>query len=419
MRQILKVFSASMVASVLTGVAALMVIRVLPAEEYATYTLALAAVGIATKLIASSFNRIYIVSGALGDQHSLGSFLGLQTAALVVFAAALAPFVSPAREIYWVVLAVSATTVLAEFARTFFQRDLSFTRYSVLTVGLAVGTLLATAGLIVVLGEGMRAWQVLAARAAILAATFLLVLAPRVRIREVLRIGDAWRLARGILRSEHRYLFTYLAVLGVFTQIDVLALDALAPSLQLATYGSAFRYYGLLLVALSSVQAVQLPVLQRARTRAGIESVTRQNRRLLYAVAPLIVAGAWAAGWIIPWVDAGKYPDAVVVFRILSVSAILSLALSPYGEVVLRFGRVRFMFLTALACTVLAVALHALITPRFGAVGAAGVTLTVMACLNGAMFLRARRLIRGFEVDEAEGASASNPPSLRVGGVHA
>jgi len=177
-------------------------------------------------------------------------------------------------------------------------------------------------------------------------------------------------------------------------------LKAIASNIQLATYGAAFRYYTLVSLALASIHVVLLPAIQQLKSPDQLDELLAKHVRILAIFALVTGAGAWAAQWIIPAIDMGKYPDSVMVFRILAVSAILSFALSPHVNLLMRFEDFRFLTILISVALFINVTLNFPLVRSKGAVGASIATLIAYLFLNGSIFLRARRY-RGMLVESS------------------
>jgi O-antigen/teichoic acid export membrane protein len=137
---------------------------------------------------------------------------------------------------------------------------------------------------------------------------------------------------------------------------------------------------------------VLLPAVQQAETPEALEALYRQHLRLLAVFAPAVALAAWLAGWVLPWIDRGRYPEAVPVFRILAASAVVSFACSPHVNLLMKLHRFRFLFALIVAALGIAVLLNLVLIPRAGAVGAAWATLVASACVTVPIFLAARRM---------------------------
>jgi O-antigen/teichoic acid export membrane protein len=387
----LRVFSFDLVAKLMLAVVTLALIRYLPPAEYARYTLAVAAASFAAQALASTFNRIYIVGYERLDMAGASpAFLGFQL--MVVGGAALlaAPWHARLQGLYLPACALALGTCLSEFAKTAYQQELRFTRFSQVEVARAA---LTAAGVLVVLAAARGhagAWMVVSVQAVAMAVVFLASTGRRVVGREMLHPGRAAAFAVSVLRTRYGYLFGYFALVAALSQLDVFVLAALAPPLEVATYGAAFRYYSLLSLALASVHAVLLPVLQKVETPDEQDRIMGRQWQMAAVFTPLVLAGAVASAWIIPWLNGGRYPDTVPAFQLLAVSAVVSFAFSPHAHVVLRFQDFRYLFWLAAGGLALHLVLLVVLVRADGAVGAALGTLATFAVVIGLILLRAR-----------------------------
>ena len=78
------------------------------------------------------------------------------------------------------------------------------------------------------------------------------------------------RYGHELLRGDYTFLFAYFFVLGLFTQTDIFMLKIVGDADMLASYGSAFRYYSILSLALGAVHAVLLIPLADALPAAAV-----------------------------------------------------------------------------------------------------------------------------------------------------
>src|SRR5665648_379128 len=105
MKTIVQVFSFDLVSKILIGLFSIILIRYMPAVEYAKYTFAIAIIVVVSQTLASSFNRIYIVGYEhfnLKESHL--SFLGCQLIGIGVLILISIPFQSKYNGIYWMIV---------------------------------------------------------------------------------------------------------------------------------------------------------------------------------------------------------------------------------------------------------------------------------------------------------------------------
>jgi O-antigen/teichoic acid export membrane protein len=151
---------------------------------------------------------------------------------------------------------------------------------------------------------------------------------------------------------------------------------------------------------LGAAHAVLLPAVQSASDAAALARIYRQHFGVLVMFASAVIVAAWGAGVLLPWIDQGRYPDAVPAFRVLCASAIISFACSPHVNVLMKLQRFRLLLYLVLGGLGVAVALLIALVPLAGAVGAAWATLIAAACINVPIFLIANGLrgqLRGGE----------------------
>jgi O-antigen/teichoic acid export membrane protein len=144
-------------------------------------------------------------------------------------------------------------------------------------------------------------------------------------------------------------------------------------------------------MALTAANAVLSPAAQRIRTQEHTVELRRQHGAALLLFLPVVAIAIAGAGFVIPAIDGGRYPESPAVFRILAISSLLSFAMSPALNLVLRYEDFRFLTVAAATACVLGPVLNLLLIPRFGAMGTAWSLLVSMSALNGAGFWRASR----------------------------
>lgn len=391
MKSAIQIFFFDILSKLLLGAMGIVLIRYMPENEYARYTLAVSLIAVATQTLVLSFNRIYIVGYERLDlEGASSSFLGFQLWGILALVVVTLPLQGFAHGVYWFVVAVAVATCLVEFAKTFSQRELRFFRFSMIELARAVVLVGSAFALIYVVRYNLKAWEVLFVQAFSTLAVFLAFFWKLIKWKKLLKIGEAVRLALAVAAGEYRYLFGYFFVLAFFLQVSVFVLRITANDVTLATFGAAFRYSSILSLALAAVQVVLLPLIQRAQNIAELEDIYGKHKRMLLLFAPMVLFAAWIGQWIIPWVDKGKYPDAVPAFQILAVSTIVSFALSPHGYLVMRFEDFKFLFVLIGAALLLSIGLNVALISALGAVGAAIATLVSITFVSGSQFLRAR-----------------------------
>lgn len=391
LRSIFQVFSADLFSKIIMGIGVVLLIRYMPQDEYSTYTVALSLTTVLSQTLATCFNRVYILRfDRLGLDADQTPFLGVQLMTILAIALACIPFKGVLGGAYWFAAILALASILSEFSKTSFQKKMLFIRFSFVEMTRSIIFLGLILGIVWMVGSRTRAWTILFAQATAMLLAFAFVSTQGIQWSQLFQFKKAFRLSKEMLSKEYRVIFGYFFVLSIFSQIDVFMLKWLTDPRSVATFGAASRYYNLLLLSLGAIHTVLLPMLQKVTSLTEWRDLLRQLNRLLLLFIPVVLLGAWAAGWIMPWIDHGKYPEAVVVFRILALSTIISFAFSPYVNLLMRFEDFRFLFLLICAASIIATILHTILIPPFGPKGAAIATLSSFALVNLATFLRAR-----------------------------
>lgn len=374
------------------GILSVVAIRYMSESQYATYTFALAVAAVVSQMLSASFNRVYLLAYQTLRLSTEGaSLLGLQLFIIAILTLIGLPFAFKLKGVYWLVFTLAVATCLSEFAKTFYQQQLRFTRYSLVELVRSVIFFGSSIALIWAVGFNLSAWHLLCVQTVAMILVFWFSVGRNLNLKDISHLGSAIALAKKIGNGEFGYLFAYFFLLAIFAQIDVLMLKAFADDGELATYGSAFRYYAVLSLALGSLHAVLLPMIERADSKQIAEMLTA-HRRLTFAFALCLVPIAWFAAWFMPWIDLGRYPDAVNVFRVLCVSAIISFACSPHINIILKHYRFRFLLILIIVSLSLAIILNMVFIPSYGAFGVAMVTLITSAIVTIPIYVLSRRL---------------------------
>ncbi|MFQ5536395.1 MAG: lipopolysaccharide biosynthesis protein [Gemmatimonadota bacterium] len=210
--------------------------------------------------------------------------------------------------------------------------------------------------------------------------------APRRETRSWVRAGVALGAVTGLN-----------ALLG---QTDTLILGALLPTDQVGLFSVARRIAALLAFGLLAVNAAVAPGFARLHRDGTPEALSRLVRRAarlstaatLPLALVLLLAGRWVLGWFGP-----EFPAAYPVLAILCAAQVVNAACGPVALLLSLTGHARETARVMAAGLVLLAAGVAWAAPRFGIVGAAAVSGTVLAGWNlSLVFLSRIRLgIRG------------------------
>jgi O-antigen/teichoic acid export membrane protein len=216
-----------------------------------------------------------------------------------------------------------------------------------------------------------------------------LVFVPRLTWRELFHVRRALSLLRELGFKEYRYLTGYFILVAVLSNLVVFLLGWLCGQHEVAVFGSAFRYYNLLSLALVAVHVVLLPAIQQASDPMLVEQILAQHKRIVPLFACVVLLSASLAGWLIPLIDRGQYPEAIGVFQILAASALISFIFSPHINILLNARDFRFIFYVMLAGVMTSAAAISLLIVDFGTQGAAWGFLLSFGLVNFVVYRRA------------------------------
>ncbi len=394
MKAVFQIFFFDLGSKILLGILGMLLIRYLPQAEYAAYTLALSLVAFSSQSLVASFNRIYIVAyQKLRLKNTEMSFLALQLLLIAGLVMLGTPLSLPLGSLYWVIAALAAANCFSEFSKTFFQQNLKFLTFSLIEFCRSLLFFGCTLLLIYLQQHELTADAILLIQTAALLGVSWWAIGKKLTHLKGAGFSEIARFSTEIMKGEYRYLFAYFFILGIFTQTDIFMLGILGDNSMLATYGSAFRYYSILSLALGSVHVVLLPLIQKASNDQELFALFARHKKMLLMFIPAVLLAGWLAQWFIPFIDNGKYPGAVLCFRILCVSAIISFAFSPHVNLVMRFERFRFLFQLICIALVLNVAINMMLIPEFGAAGVAFATLISAAAVTIPIYFQSQKLV--------------------------
>ncbi|MDR7238767.1 oligosaccharide flippase family protein [Neobacillus drentensis] len=392
MKSILQVFSFDMLSKILIGIIGIFLIRYMEASEYALYTFSLSIINIVAQTLSNTFRRIYIVgydNQFKGKQ--IDSFIGAQLLIIFCFAIGLLMFTHKIDIIDFLIINTIIGITFLEFTKTIFQRELNFKQFSKIEIARSLSFFSLTIILIFTIQYNLRAWQVLLIQSSTMILITVTILWKKIKVKNLMKFKEYIQIGKDIVRGPYKYLIFYVLFSTILSQLDVLMLKYLSNNYQLATYGSAFRYYSLLLLALSSVNSVFLPVIQNIKNRYELDTIYSKHNKMLIVFIPIVLLGAWLANWVLPIIDMGKYPDAVSVFQILSFSAIFSFVFSPHTNFVMKFEDFKFLFCMIIIAVIVNCILNFIMIPLYGSIGAALATLIAFGFSNYMTYLRAQR----------------------------
>lgn len=186
------------------------------------------------------------------------------------------------------------------------------------------------------------------------------------------------------------WLIAYFFVLTAFQRFDIFMLSHFSSEKELATYGVAFRYFSIALLALSSIHAVLLPRF----SKIDMQDFKKQHqftvkwlKTTAWIIIPILIVDIFGKP-LFTLVNGQQYEKAFYIFIVFSFGVLLSLMLSPLVNVLIARNAFRFMFLLGLAALIFNFAGNYIFIPLWGGIGAALITILSHLLVNLGAFIR-------------------------------
>ena len=208
-----------------------------------------------------------------------------------------------------------------------------------------------------------------------------------------------WSSFRGALTAvasivkQYRWYVIYSSLLLLVSQMDVFMMANFFTPEDVGVYSVAAKLYGILLLALSAVHSVLLPAFSGLSDQR--EMYAKLKRSFNYTVPAaliLLVVSFLFSRFIITLFAGNSYNEAITPFRILSIGSAISIIFSPSVNVLFALNKVRRIAFSGCLLITVAFLGHLLLTSRYGAIGAAAVTVVAYATINIFVFCSVRRL---------------------------
>lgn len=343
MRPILRIAAGDLVSKALLVGINLYLIRHLAVYEYSHFTVLLNAVFLGYQLACGPLERIYIAEHDRYRAHVTSLRWVLSGAS------ALGGILWLWRDIDWTdaLLILTGVFLLTAYQvlRIRLQQRLYFTLFSIAEIiknGLWLGLLMLFLA-VPLLPPGTSSLLSLLV-GTLLAITLLkIITTSRLPPEETRRPGA--ELARVLW--DTRYVIAYSLVGAVVPYLPIMMATTFGSDAITATYGAAMRYQAILGMAVFAFNTVLLPQMAAlGRDDQGRDLLMQRLKRSAPWALLMFVATVLAIWCVIPYIDRGMYPLLPQAFLILSVTPALSLASTPFINMLLIDGRAR----AVLAC---------------------------------------------------------------------
>lgn len=182
------------------------------------------------------------------------------------------------------------------------------------------------------------------------------------------------------------WLVLYFLCLALFSHLDIFMISRLMTNNDLANYGVAFKYYSFLMLLFPAIKTV-LKV--RTSKIDMVESIEKQRaffRKWMKATTlffvPTIALFILFSGYVMNLLNGAKYVASVLPFKILALSAMCSYVFSPNTDIFRAMKRYFLLFCFGFIALVLNFFGNCWLIPRAGITGAAIATLLSYLLVN-------------------------------------
>ena len=392
MNIVIKVFSADIIAKIITTFTTIILIRYMSDYDYATYTVFVAIANIYNQIAISSFGKMYIVDYKFFYEKEYT--LLLMEVALSVLVGYIFLFIQPVtKSNYLLLFFLMVSTCIFGYVRVIYQQQCKFKLYTIVEMLRVLSFFVLIVGCYEIINVDLMATHVLSFQivSLLIPVVFINEAWSKINIVKKLEFKSIFRY---LLQKEQWCLLIYSSLMAVLLQIDVLALKTWGTNYNVSTYASAFKYYGMMLLLLNTVNSVLLPKISSEDNYIKINKMYKQQDILSVFLLVGIIAAIVIAPYVLPIIDGGKYPEAIDVFRILCVSAFISFWGSPYNNILIKEKKflglcVRFIF-----SIMVAVVGNYFMIPMFDVDGTAIITLVSYGIVNLSSRVQAKKIIK-------------------------
>lgn len=382
MKKVFKVFTIDMISKLFAVISTLLIIRYMGTSDYAEYAIITSFIAIITGVLINGFNRIYIIEYNRIKYNQI-DILIIQILIILILGF-IASLISNTKYTSLLIILLLSTCIF-HYVRTLYQQRCLFKTFALIDL---IRVIIFNIFIFILTKRNTILHLNLTILFQSLAlASALFFLAALMKRDKTIKITlDFKNILRILLEKEQFVLFLFFGFNAVLLQIDIMSLRFWSNDLMVASYSSAFKYYSLEMMVLETVNSIMLPEVNKEKSKITIKKLYDQHNIMTLVFGIGMLLAIIVAPIVIPLIDKGKYPDAVIVFRVLSVSAIISFAGSPYINYIMKEKEYVFAVINNISSIILAIIINYVFIKLWGAVGTALAALIVYGINN--MFVR-------------------------------
>jgi len=190
--------------------------------------------------------------------------------------------------------------------------------------------------------------------------------------------------------SSTKWLIAYFSIVTAFQKFDVFMLSHFSTEVELANYGVAFRYYSLAMIVLVSLNAVMLPKFSKPDMKdldRQREFTSKWLKVTVWLFIPFFIFYMFGKPLFL-LISGAQYDKAFYMFIVLLFGFWLNMMFSPMVHVVMARKAYKFLFFLGLTAFLWSLAGNYGFVPRWGGIGAACVTVIAYNLIHVTAFFR-------------------------------
>ncbi|MDA7670554.1 hypothetical protein N8592_00855 [Verrucomicrobia bacterium] len=365
---IIHVMTGNLIGKLLVLVPTVACIKMLSPKEYAGLTYAMSVSTMVLGFIGPPLNRIYLgLDGDKFKQYAGSIFLGVIGIGGVLSVVLVLAGIS--RDAMLIGAAILfACNIVRVYAQSYWQRREQFRLYSQLQIAESAAVAICVCTALFLL-DSRQAMTILVCYSLGNLLPYGYTIIRSVREIGVIQFNETITGLRFFL-VDHFSVFLLFALLGLFSQLDILFLKKLGRESDLAAFGASLRYYSLGMLVVNAVNSVYLTKLKN-NSNEGQILLLRRHIWICLPVAVVFLVSEPLWGWLVILGSNVEYPNSFETTSILACSSVFSLLLSPFINIHFSYHKTARLPRILIIVTLVTLYFRWMLVNEFGGIGAA------------------------------------------------
>jgi O-antigen/teichoic acid export membrane protein len=360
----------------------LYIARIFVESQFGEYSFLLAVCSFVTGSICVSLNKYYLILNDGEDEEALLLSLIIIGGAVALISVLIAStiFSIDLFETGFLLFAVISNFVF-EMVKTFQHKQLAFKKSSIFEIGRALLFGLLFIITLSLIRLNVKPHHIIAIQGLSALATCLYAF-KTTKIKLKYKKQNLEMTFGSLTDRRFVCLFYYFSLVALLSQIDILFIKIYGKPDELACYAFANRLYTVGNIAVAAASSYFLPSVQNINNKSDIVKMYSGWRTVVLWYIVLVVMICIMSKDIMVLLSGGQYIKSVSPFILLMVSSIISLAFSPYCNIVLAYKAFTPLIILAIASIGVSIGLNLILYPIAKEVGTAVSTLVSFFIMN-------------------------------------